>query len=775
MMLEWRRAHLAALALAVLIAGWAAAQDTRDDQQRIVEVAIEGNKRIPTETVLSYVTLEPGDRLDERILLNDFRALWNTRFFSDLKIYKEAAPGGVRVVIRVEERPLVRKVEYRGLKAVKKGDIEEEMKKQQPTSVEIPEGEPLDYSAIAKVMNIIKLQMEEKGLEFGKVDFSLDSVGPFEVDVVFNVDEGGKVVIKEVQFVGNDSFSQWELTKAFKKSRPTWIFSWIQKDNIYSSKLMAADIQELENFYASDGFLRVSVGEPQIEVVQVKRLLFSPRREVVVKIPIKEGIRYRVDDIRFEGAEVFPEVFLKSVFKLKPGDVYSKKKIEDSVEEIQKMYLGRGYINSSLLPSHEYIPDKKGHVDVVVTANEGEPFLVNRIVFEGNRSTRDKVLRRNVFLSEQRPFNFQAFEDSMRRLQQLGFFGNVEYDFKPNPKDKTVDLTFKVTEAGKNQVQFGGGYSGIEGAFFNFMFSTANFWGYGQTLSFTVQAGGRNENYEVSFFDPWFMDRPLGLGVTFFSRDFEFQDFIRRGKGGMANFSYRVGRFGSFYIQYRYELVEIRNPADFAYSGSLYFPEGKMTTGSISPTFIRDTVDHPMLPTRGHRMTINMEYGSPIFGGEFSFIKTRYEHISHFPLTPRNIFRFRGQISNAWLLGGTEELPVFERYFMGGEFTLRGYELRTVGPRDEYGQIIGGTSSLLFNLEYMFLLTNEIRIVPFFDAGNAYNGKIDFTDMFYSGGVEIRFFVPVMNVPFRFILAHPINPLPDHRLSRFHFTIGVNF
>lgn len=757
---------------ASLLAQEEQAEQAGQAELTIDRIVVAGNNRVPTDTILTYVTLESGDRFDERLLRNDFRALWNTGFFSNLRILRgEPVDGKVVVTIEVEERPLVREIVYEGLKAVSKGDIEKKMEENPIGKIEIEKGQPLDLNTVSKVMAVIRELMEEKGLEFGDVTYELRPVGPIEVDLVFNVREGGKVKIKEVRFIDNDNFSQWDLTKVLKKSRPTWIFSWVQKDNIYSSKLLKEDLFEVEKFYADNGYLRVNVKDPIVQPIGQDNI------SVIITVPVSEGQRYSINSLSFEGNKLIPDHLLKVFYrKVKEGNLYSRKAIEKGSEEVRDLYFSRGYIDAYIQDRISYVPDKPGYVDLHFFVREGEPYIVNKIEFEGNHTTRDKVVRRNVYVYEQQPFNINAFKDSLRRLQQLGFFGSVEPELVPNTQDKTVDLKIRLTETGRNQIQFGGGYSGLEGAFVNFAFKTSNFWGQGQELGFLVQAGGRNENYEISFFDPWLFNRPIGAGITFFSRDFEFQDFVRRGQGGRINLSYRLGRFLSSYLEYRYELVEIRNPANYNYY-SVYYPEGKVATGSVSPTLVYNTVDHPLLSTRGMRQTLSLEYGSSIFGGDISFFKTKVESIMHFPLTPRNIARFRGQIGYAWLLDEDPKarLPVFERFFMGGEYTVRGYELRTIGPRDANGYIIGGTSSLLFNFEYMFLLTPEIRIVPFVDAGNAYNGKIDFKDLQYSAGIEMRFFVPVMNVPFRFIFAHPINPKEYHRTSAFHFTIGTNF
>lgn len=764
-------AVLCAVALTALCAAAVAAQDA---PEKIGRISVEGNKRIPTETILTYVTLESGDTYDQRIVLNDFRALWNTGFFSDIEILRRPTGSGeLDIIIRVEERPIVRRILYEGLNAISESKIKEKMEEPM-VDLSIPEGSVLSYEKLAELSQIIRGLMEEAGLEFGEVNYQLRPVSDFEVDVAMLVNEGGKVKIQEVRFVGNDSFSQWELTKVLKKSRPTWIFSWVQKDNIYSSRILAEDLEELRKFYAENGFLRVAVKEPVVDTLEDKPLLSGRDMRARITIPINEGIRYRVNKITFDGNKILPEDFLKAVFKLKEGELYNAKKIEDGIKEIGDIYKNQGYIDAFLAERVSYLLDKRDHIDLVINVTEGDAYLINRIEFAGNRTTRDKVLRRNIFLVEQAPFNLQGFQDSVRRLNQLGFFGTVTPDVKLNRENKTVDVSFDVTETGRNQIQFGGGYSGIEGGFFNFAFTTSNFFGQGQTLSVMAQTGGYSDVYELSFFEPWLFDEPIGAGVTFFSRKYEFEDFIRRGDGGQANVSLRLGRFASLFLEYRYELTEIENPESFDYF-SIYYPEGKYATGSITPTLIRNTVDHPLLPSRGHKDTLRFEYGTTWLGGDFDFYKWTLEHVSNFPLTSSSIFRFRAQFGWATLLSGREELPVGERYFLGGENTLRGYELRTISPRNEDGFIIGGSKLLLLNVENNFLITNELRVVPFFDMGNTYQDDIDWGKFYYSAGLELRFFVPVMNIPFRFIYAKPLNPEDYHRVNSFQFTIGSIF
>lgn len=743
----------------------------------ISRIIVEGNKRVPTETLLNYVTFEQGDRFDERIVKTDFLALWNTGLFSDIKILKRPdGEGKIALIIRVEERPKIRHIIYEGLKAISESKIEEKMS-EPPNDFTLEEGSLVSNDKLSRVAGIINGLMDEQGLEFGEVSYELRPIkdNDVEVDVVFLVNEGGKVKIKDVVFTGNKSFSQWQLMKVLKKSRPTWLLSWIQKDNIYSSKLLDQDLEGLREFYADNGFLLVSIQDPIVETLQDKPLLSGRDMRARIIIPINEGNQYKINKIKFEGAQILADEALRFIFKLKEGDLFNRKKLKDSTDDISEIYRNQGYIDAFVSEDISYPRDKKGYIDLTIKINEGEPFFINKISFKGNRTTRDKVLRRNIFLVEQQPFSLQGFQDSMRRLNQLGFFGSVEPHTNVNQKDKTVDIEFDVTETGRNQVQFGGGYSGLEGGFFNFAFSTSNFWGQGQTLSLMVQTGQLTKNYTVSFFDPWLFDKPVGAGISFFSRTFEFEDFLSKGEGGTANISWHLGRFLSLFTEYRYELIELRTSDNLPFSNNLFFPEGRTATGSITPTIIRNTVDHPLLPTKGHRDTIRFEFGSKFLGGDFSFYKAILEHISNFSITSTDVFRFRAQLGYSETLENNVELPVFERFFMGGENTIRGYKLRTVGPRDEYGRIIGGTKSLLFNVENAILITNEIRIVPFLDAGNAFAKSIDLGGLQYSAGIELRFFVPVMNVPFRFIYAKPINPKEYHQTSSFLFTIGSIF
>jgi len=418
------------LLAAILIAVPIMAQD--QDEKTITDIVIEGNSRVPTEMILTYISQSPGQTVNEQLLKTDFQALWNTDLFSNIRIIKRPnAEGGITLVVVVEELPKIREIRFEGLDVLSEGTIEDKMV-EPPNDLVIEPGSVLSFSKLSTLQRIIYDLLKERGLEFSEVRYRLEQVNDIETDVVFMVNEGGIVKIQEVRFVGNESFSQWTLGRVMTKSRPTWALSWVTKDDTYSSQLLDEDLERLREFYAENGFLRVSIQEPIVETVEDDPLLGGRDMRAIITIHINEGRQYQINDIAFKDNDLVTDDELTQIFELKPGDMYNRKAIQNSLETIGKIYKNQGYIQFIANENIEYVQGKPGYINLIVEFKEDDAYFVNTIDFVGNRTTRDKVMRRNIYLFEGSPFSLTSFEDSMRRLNQLGFFGSIDQQIDPN-------------------------------------------------------------------------------------------------------------------------------------------------------------------------------------------------------------------------------------------------------------------------------------------------------------------------------------------------------
>jgi len=474
---------------------------------------------------------------------------------------------------------------------------------------------------------------------------------------------------------------------------------------------------------------------------------------------------------------------------------------------------------------------------------EGKQYFVNRITFVGNNTTHDNVIRRELRLYENNVFNTEALKYSVRRLNQLGYFKELENDAidvekTPNTENQ-VDVRLKVEEQNRNQLTFGAGVSQWEGFFGQLSFQTANFLGRGETFSIAAQAGSRSKNYQVGFTEPFLFDRPITGGVDLYIRELRYPgQFTQASAGGNLVFGFPVADFTRAYMGYGYEQVKVkelnplyndplllaRNP--FLYDSLLIGLGGQRTVSKISPSVVHNTVDNPIFPTTGRRLTASFEYAG--LGGNTKYYSPRLEGIWYLQQTRRTSFGFRGQWEYISPLENTP-LPIFERVFQGGEYSVRGFDIRTIGPRDPVtGVVIGGNKSLLFNAEYLIQVVGPVRLVLFYDAGQVRDIGEHFgwqepirrietdpveppalADPFTQGvlhppgyeppesrvvtvghrsafktstGAEVRFFMPVLNVPFRLIFAW--NPQREGVLNNqylptkqfvFRFAVGSTF
>ncbi|MDP1571774.1 MAG: outer membrane protein assembly factor BamA [Vicinamibacterales bacterium] len=816
---------------------------------------------IEPQTYLYYIQTQPSRSLDgvwvpfndatEASLLADFKRLWATSFLDNLWIEVEDAPYdngvmGKRVIFNMEERSRIKIVDYTGSTKVERTKIDEKMRE---LGIALRLDSFLDEGAVRRVRGLVQNMMAEKGYQDAEITTSIEPLpgGPKLVKVVFHVEEGPKVRIRTVDFTGNEAMSDGALRRRMKDTKAHWFLSWMTGRGTFQEAKFDEDADRLVEHYRNRGYIETTIGQPQIE-----RLSDSPdgkTRWVRLVVPVSEGPRYRVGEFAFAGNTIVEDQFLRPLFKLKTGDWYSEKRIRDGLEKARELYGQGGYFEFTgypdLAPEAAAAGPMAGPaqptVNVTMQMQEGGQYFVNRITFTGNTTTRDTVVRRELRLVEGGVFNTEALKYSIRRLNQLGYFQQLEggqdiqVDKTPDVANN-VDVTMKLQEQNRNQLTFGAGVSQFEGFFGQLSFQTANFLGRGESLTVSLQGGSRAQNYQVAFTEPFLFDRNITGGVDVFKRELRYiGQFTQSSMGGNLLMGFPVRDFSRMFVTYSHEQVSVKdlNPAyqspellqrnPFLRDSLLIGAGGKRTISKIVPSFVFNTVDNPIFPNTGRRLQMSVDYAGP--GGNTYFVKPSVEAVGYFRMTPRTTFGTRFQFQYIRPYGSTERLPIFEQLFLGGEYSIRGFDLRSVGPRDpESGLVLGGNKSLLFNAEYLISIAGPVRLVLFFDAGQVrdlgekFGMKEDiiefvspsapilfdpfaFTQLTNpnapppervvrgqrqafktSTGAEIRFFMPVLNVPFRLIFA--MNPSRDGVLDNnfqpsknfvFRFAVGSTF
>ncbi len=804
-----------------------------------------GVSSVEPQTYLYYIQTRPSqpsqniwvpyDAQAEERLLADFRALWATNFLDDLSIEVTDyvfANGVIGKLVKydMEERQRVKIVDYAGTKQLESTKIDEKLKEE---NITIRLDSFLDDGIIRRVKGVIRAMLSEKGFLDSTVTHEVKEVagGPKLVNLTFNIQEGPKYKIRNIDFVGNKAEGDGTLKRKMKETKEQWMFSFITGRGTYKEDKYAEDAEKVVAHYRDKGYLRVRVDNPEIRVLEDSK--DGETRYVELRIPVTEGPRYRVNDVQIADNKVIKTEALLEIFKLKKGDYYSEKRVRKGMEKARELYGSAGYFEFTAYPDFKFsdLPvdqqprtvaeaqaaqapastngstnGKRSEgpptVDVTLHMQEGEQYFVNRITFIGNTTTRDNVIRREMRLVESGVFNTEALKYSVKRLNQLGYFKQLEgnegitVEKTPNEKNK-VDVSLKLEEQNRNQLTFGAGVSQFEGAFAQFAFQTANFMGRGETLSVSVLAGRRYKDYQLSFTEPFLFDRPITGGINLFNRTIRYIGaFTQESSGGNLLFGFPLADFTRMFTSYSYERVGIsdlnelyndpeiigRNP--FLADALLLQNEGrKRVISRISPSVVYNTIDNPIFPSAGKRMTAAFELAG--VGGNTSFYKPRLEGIWYIPHTRRTSFGFRGQFEFVAPYASTQYLPIFERLVLGGEYSIRGYDIRTIGPRDPAtALVIGGNKSLLFNAEYLIQIAGPVRLVGFYDAGQVRDEDQGFRmeEFVASTGAEIRFFMPVLNVPFRLIFARNVNfedvldnNFRPERKWRFRFAVGSTF
>lgn len=821
-------------------------------------------------TYVYYLKGRPGDLdkgeayvlYDEAEELADFRRLWATTFLDNIwiEVVDEPYANGVigkHVIFHLEERQRVKIVDYEPHKIVDSAKIEEALRKK---ALNVRLDAFVDQQTIKKVTTVIRELYSEKGYQFAEVKPEIKEMpgGPKLVHLTFNITPGPKVRIERVDFVGNTAFKDGKLAGEMKGNRAHNWLSFITSAGTFQEAKFDEDAERVTSFYRNNGYIFARVGQPQLDVIGD-----SPdkkTRMVSLKIPVDEGTPYKVGKFDFAGNTIVKSEGLRPLFKISDGDLYNEKKVRKGFEKAKELYGAAGYMEFIALPDldarcfdeNTMKPDadcpagtKPDVVDVTLRITEGAQYFVNRLTFVGNTTTRDDVVRRELRLLENGVFNAEALKYSVRRLNQLGYFkpleGNEAIDVQKTPgSDNKVDVQLKFEEQNRNQLSFGAGISQIDGFFGQLGFQTSNFLGRGETVSMNLQKGYRARNYEVAMSEPFLFSRPITVGVNIFSRQLNYiNQFNQQTTGATATMGLPAGAWNRVFLSYSYQRVKVfdvnaayldpnvLNNNPYLADSLLVGAGGKRTVSKISPSFVSSTINEPIFPSSGHKYTVGLDIAG--LGGNTSYVTSSAEVIQYFKFSPRVSLGLRGQTQYIRPYGNTVQLPIFEKIFIGGEYSMRGYDLRSVGPRDAAtGLVTGGNKNLLFNAEFVVTVAGPVRMLAFFDAGQVrdigerFGWKEDVLERVTTGGVipllydpsvtqmlnnpsapqpvttnrvlgqrdafktstglELRFFMPVVNVPFRLIAA--FNPARggvfDNNLTlakrfTFRFAVGTTF
>jgi outer membrane protein insertion porin family len=766
-------------------------------QDVVEKIEIVGNERITRETIMYYMTSREGDFFNENLLKRDFKVLWSTGFFSNIKIEQDQGSSGKIIKITIEENPIVKEITYKTGKKVKEKDITEKLKESDDNIL------PYSYYSPAKIQRItatIQDLLLEKGLMDGKVDVNTEKKGNNEIEIIFDINEGPKLRVGEIVFEGRTKLRESTLRGAISENREHSVFAWITGKDSFKPNKLDEDIANLKTKLQEHGYMEASIGEPRVEDITKRTIFLKKQTMKRIIIPVDLGFRYFVGEVKIEGNQIISTQYLQKLIQLKKGEIYSSKLREDSIEKVREIYNDTGYLGAQIMPVESLDPKRK-LVNVTFNILEGDVYYVRRLEIKGNTYTKDRVIRREILITEGMRFSLAYFKDSILRMRQLGLVElEGEPDIQPSAEDPTkLDITLRVKELQRNNIQFTAGYSGYEGTFVMLSYSTVNFLGAGETLQLGVQYGKRVRNYSFGFSEPYVFDLPLTLGFNVYNRYNAYPGlFDQKSRGVDLQANARVLGYWRTGLVYSLQYLEMFEPSieynplynPYGYGGGLgglggymnpyfygSFGYGKYNMSSITPSLYRSTIDSPLTPSRGTLLMASVKFAGGPLGGDVKFIKPRFEFTHYQPTFGEQRFGIHFEYTYLTGIGGSN-IPYWERFFLGGERSIRGYEIYTIGPRNEDGQNMGGDKSLVMNAEYIIPVGGPIYSIFFFDMGNAISRyqKFRFSEMFYSTGLELRIFVPALRVPFRLIFSYNNKKIYlDDSNFAFRFAIGTTF
>jgi outer membrane protein insertion porin family len=690
--------------------------------QVIVQIDVSGNRRVPTETVKSRIYTREGDTYDEAALQRDLRSVWNSGYFEDVRMEREQTAKGWVIHIYVREKPTIRTIDYRGLNSVSQSDVLDRYKK---VKVGLTVDSPYDPTKIIKAKVVLQQLLAEHGRQFANITVQVQQVPPASVSVIFNVKEGPKIKVGKITFVGNKHVNSRTLRAAMKNLHPLGIPNSIFLEGVFAKTFDASKLEEdaerVRDALQHHGYFKAVVDDPKTKLRDVHHTFHLPLvqkadgKVMDITVPIEEGDKYKLKAINFKNNKaILNTVLLRGLFPIKDGETFDNHLVGKGIDNLRKAYGELGYIDFSSVPTTEIDEDKK-MITLNIEVEEGKAYYVRRIEFQGNTTTRDRVIRRELLVQEGQVFNSRLWDISILRLNQLNYFDALkpedDTERKLDPQNGTVDLTVKVKEKGKNSIGLTGGVSGLEGSFIGLNYETNNFLGLGETLQVQANVGSLSRVLLFGFTEPYMFDRPLTLGFTVYSRRFDFNqarqasilagqnlnlpqsvlnqllNYNQSSTGFTASSSYLLGHsFKRVGLTYALDNTTINTFSDASRNlfqtlnfRSISGPNALqgIVTSSLTPSLGFSTIDSPIRPHRGKSLFISSEVAG--IGGNVRFYRPLVAFTQWKPLYHQNTLGVRLQASFINGFGGTVA-PPYQRFYMGGENDLRGFDVRTVSP-----------------------------------------------------------------------------------------------
>ncbi len=735
---------------------------------KVHRVTVEGNRRAEAQAVLEVVRTKPGQELDPGRVSEDIRRVYSLKYFDDVVVEGRQGPqGSVVVTFRVHEKPAIRKILYEGLEELGKDDVEE--------VVDLKPFSILDVSEVKRNAQKIRDLYTEKGYFLAEVDFRLERISEYEVDVVFVVSEHAKVQVRKITILGNRAFSDEEILGRMM-TRERSFLSFLTSEGNFKREILERDVMVIRSLYMDHGYVNVKVSEPQVSLTPDKEGIF-------ISIRIVEGKQYRLGTVTVSGDLLVPKDELMGMLKIRTGEIFDQSKLFKDIERISDLYKDEGYafVNVNPLSSTH---DDRLTIDLDLHIEKGKLVRFGRITVAGNAKTRDKVIRRELRIYEGELYSATGIRLSKRNVTRLGFFESVEFKTQRGERDDLMDVRVEVKERQTGAFQMGMGLSTYENLMGTVQVSQNNLMGRGQYLNLQGTISSLRQYINLHFGEPHFLDTNWLLSFDLFKYRYDFADFSQGSTGGSITLGYQLTDDLRVSFTYENSYIEFERR-------SRPWEAERGRTSSVKGLISLDTRNDRFLPSSGWYVHLSEEVATRYLASENEFSRTLFGARYYYPL----IWKFVAMANLEYGLAsplGPRPVPQFERFRVGGIHSVRGFQRLSLSPiilrsppqSDPTGRPVpvreGGTEEVIMNLEVQFPLFEQmgIRGVVFHDMGMAYDvdGTIlakprELVDgLRASWGFGFRWFSPMG--PLRFEWGFPYDPRPGENGHLFEFTVG---
>lgn len=701
-------------------------------QEKIAAIKVEGTHILEKDVVLMRLHMQKGDIYDPKMINEEVKRLFELGYFDDVRVTTTDIMEGKEVTFEVKEKPLIQAIGVVGAEELDEDDIIEVMSSKT--------GSVLNPKVLVEDMDKIRDLYRKKGYYNAKISYNLESSEPGRARLNITIEEGKELYIEGITIEGAEQLDPDDVEDELALAT-RGMFSWLTGSGVLKEELLDRDAAAIEAYYGNRGFMDAKVGQPEVDY-----------REdgIYITFKINEGKRYRVGKVTFSGDLIVSQDTLHKVCQLddltgEEDGYFDRSKLRADIQNLADFYTNYGYAyaeaNADMTRNEENLT-----FDVNYVLTKGRKVYIRRVKIQGNTKTRDNVIRREMRLTDGNQFSGAMLNRSNVRLTKLDYFETVAIETVPTREPDQMDLIVKVKEKSTGMISAGAGYSTLDKIFVTGSIQERNLFGKGYTTSLTGSFGAKTTRYDATFWNPHYKDTKLGLGAQAYVTKFDYDDYDKKAVGGKALFGYPLGEYTRLNWNYRLERYTISELDEDEFDHD-EIEEGTFWASTLYGGVTRDTTNRRINPTRGTKNTVSVEYSGGLLQGDDEFIKYLADSSWYHPLFWSTVFHWHGQAGYI-MKNGNDEIPLFERFYLGGINSVRGYKGRDIAPRydDGSGDKKGGVKEFFTNFEYIFPINEEIGIlgVAFFDAGNVWDDDetVDL-DLYKSIGAGIRWYSPL--------------------------------